>query len=201
MAVITKISPQKNGKRVNIYLDNKFSFGIDLENLVKLGLALDQELSEEKVIDIVKKADFQKTYDKILNFAVRRPRSKKEFDMWLKKYKVAQSLYAKLFANLKKLALLDDKKFAVWWVTQRVQFKNKSKRALKMELRQKGISDTTIEEVLQEENIDEKKMAEKLLAKKSRLWVGLDEFSARRKKSAYLLRNGFSWDVIKVVLE
>ena len=32
MPRISAISPQKNGKRVNIYLDGKFGFGIDLEN-------------------------------------------------------------------------------------------------------------------------------------------------------------------------
>jgi len=38
MPVITSIKAQKNQKRVNIYLDGKFSFGLDLENFMKLQL-------------------------------------------------------------------------------------------------------------------------------------------------------------------
>jgi len=58
---ITAISPQKNGKRVNIYLDGKFGFGIDLENYVTLGLKVESDLTVEKVNEIIKKAEFQKT--------------------------------------------------------------------------------------------------------------------------------------------
>lgn len=210
MPIITKIVPQKNGKRVNIYLDDKFStkggpasgwgFGLDLENYVVLGLKVGQELTAEKVEEIVKKAEFQKTYDKILRFASMRPRSRKEFGVWLVKHKIPSSLNAGLFERLERLELIGDKKFASWWVTQRIRFKNKSKRALEMELRQKGVKKEVISEVLSEEQIDEKSMAKKLLKKKERLWSSLDEFTKRRKKSEYLLRNGFSWDSIRDLL-
>ena len=48
MPTITSIKPQRNQKRVNIYLDGKFGFGIDLENLVTLRLRVEQELTEEE---------------------------------------------------------------------------------------------------------------------------------------------------------
>jgi len=32
--IVTSIKSQKNGKRANVYLDGKFAFGIDLDNLV-----------------------------------------------------------------------------------------------------------------------------------------------------------------------
>jgi regulatory protein len=78
MPQVSDIKPQKNKKRVNIYLDGKFAFGIDLDNLVKLDLKVEQELSDEEVADIIKKAEFQKTLDKLLRFATLRPRSEKE---------------------------------------------------------------------------------------------------------------------------
>jgi len=69
MPTVTSIKPQRNGKRVNVYLDGKFGFGIDLENYVTLGLKVEQELSEAEVETIIKKAEFQKTLDKLLKFA------------------------------------------------------------------------------------------------------------------------------------
>jgi len=47
--VITVISLQKSKNRVNIYLDGKFGFGIDLDNFVKLNLKVEQDLSEEEI--------------------------------------------------------------------------------------------------------------------------------------------------------
>jgi len=61
MPVITQIKSQKNKKRVNVYLDGKYGFGIDLENFMKMGLKVEQELSEKEISEILKKAEFQKT--------------------------------------------------------------------------------------------------------------------------------------------
>ena len=139
MPTITSIKPQGNGKRVNIYLDNEFGFGLDLENYVKLGLKVREELTEEEVEKIRKEGEFQKTYDKILRFGALRPRSEKEYMDWLRKYKVPQSLHKELFNRLKRLDFLNDRKFATWWIEQRLNFRPKSKRVLIQELRIKGI--------------------------------------------------------------
>ena len=64
MPVITGIKQQKNKNRVNVYLDDEFGFGIDLDNFVLLHLKVDQELTDAEVEEIVKKAEFQKTWDK-----------------------------------------------------------------------------------------------------------------------------------------
>ena len=58
-------------------MDDKFGFGIDLDNFVLLHLKVDQELTDEEVAGIVKKAEFQKTLDKLLRFAMVRPRKRK----------------------------------------------------------------------------------------------------------------------------
>ena len=201
MPIVTAIKPQRNKKRVNIHLDGKFGFGLDLENYLKLGLKVEQELTEKEVEEIVKKAEFQKVYDKILRFASLRPRSKNEFEGWLQRKKVHKSLHKELFARLKRLELLDDEKFARWWVEQRQSFRPKSVRVLKLELRQKGIDKDIIENVLSETEIDEEKIARKLYEKSKYKWEKLPSFEARRKASAYLGRKGFGWDVIKRVVK
>lgn len=197
MSVITSIKPQKNKKRVNIYLDDKFAFGLDLENYMKLGLKVNQELTEKEVEEIVKKGEFQKVYDKILRFATLRPRSEREYKNWLRKHKVHESLHKKLFEKLIHLDFLDDEKFATWWVDQRNNFRPKSKRILNQELRIKGIDKEVIENVLSETKIDEEKIAKEMLEKKIYRWKNLNDFEARKKMSAFLARRGFGWDIIK----
>lgn len=199
MPIITSIKQQKNKDRVNVYLDDKFGFGIDLDNFVLLHLKVDQELTEEEIAEVVKKAEFQKTWDKLLRFAMVRPRSEKEVMDYFRHKKIYESMHEKLLEKLKHFELIDDAKFAKWWVEQRQAFKPKPKRILIQELRIKGIDKGIIDEVLGEEAVDEEKMAKDLLEKKAYKWKGLEPRLARQKMSQYLAGKGFSWDVIEKV--
>ncbi len=208
MPVITSIKQQKNkrslagyaGKnRVNVYLDDKFGFGIDLENFVILGLKVNQELSEKEVEDIVRKAEFQKTLDKLLRFATFRPRSEKEVNDYFRRKKVHDSLYPDLLKKLKHFNLINDEEFAKWWVKQRL-LKKKSLRSMIYELRFKGVKKEIIDQVLGEEKVDEEKMARDLLEKKSYKWKNLPPREAKLKMSQYLAGKGFGWEVIEKIV-
>jgi len=201
VSTITRIKPQKNNKRVNVYLDDKFAFGLDLENYMKLGLKVGQEVAESEIEKIVNKAEFQKTLDKLLRFTTLRPRSEKEISDRLKKYKVHESLHKKLFNKLKRLDLIDDKKFAKWWIEQRLQFRFKSRRELEYELRMKGIDREIISQLLNELISQEKEieMAKKLIEKKKYRWGKLPAMEKKRKISEFLGRKGFGRDVVRKV--
>lgn len=200
MPVITSIKQQKAKNRVNVYLDDKFGFGIDLDNFVLLRLKVNQELTDREVVDIVKKAEFQKTLDKLLRFATLRPRSEKEIRDYFKRKKYHISIYDSLLEKLKHFELLDDLKFAQWWVEQRQNFRPKPKRIMNQELRIKGIKSEVIEQVLSETKIDEEKIARELLEKKKYKWDKLDKSVKKQKMSQYLAGKGFSWDIIKNVV-
>ena len=201
MPTISAIKPQRNKKRVNIYLDNKFGFGLDLENFIKLNLKVEQELSEEEIEKIVKKGEFQKTLEKLYKFATLRPRSEKEITDWYKRKKVHESIHKELFNRLKRLELVDDAKFAIWWVGQRSQFKPRGKRALQAELRMKGIKKDVIEKAISDIKIDEGKIAKELLAKRAYKWQNLPQREAKQKKAQFLARKGFNWEIIEKVLK
>lgn len=200
MSVITKIKPQKDKKRVNIYLDDKFGFGLDLENLVKLNLKVDQELSEGEVVQIVKKAEFSKVSERLLNYASLRPRSEKEITDWLKRKKVNENLHKDLFDKLKHFKLLNDYNFAKWWVEQRLNFKKKSKKEIVYELISKGVKKEIIDEVLAGFDIDEEKIAKGLIEKKKYKWERYGREIREQKMKEFLLRKGFSWNIVSKVV-
>lgn len=199
MSIITSIKQQKDKNRVNIYLDGKFAFGLDLENFVKLNLRVEQELTGEQIDLIKNKAEFQKTLGKLLNFATRRPRSEKEIREWFYRKKTPEKFHKKLFTKLKYFDFIGDEKFAKWWVDQRISFRPKSKRVLVQELKIKGISSDVINAIFEETQIDEAKIAKELLGKKAYRWEKLEPKLQKQKATEYLSRNGFSWDVIKKV--
>lgn len=200
MPIITALKPQKNKKRVNVYLDGKFSFGIDLDNLVKFRLKVEKQISENKVNEIVKEAELQKVFGKLIRFATLRPRSKREITTWFKKHKIYKGIQDVLINKLKRLKLIDDQKFAQWWVEQRMSFRPKSLRVLKLELREKGIDRSAIEDALSEVNIDEDKIAKELLEKKKYRWEKLPKLERKKKMSEFLARRGFGWSVIKEIV-
>lgn len=199
MPTVTSIKQQKNKNRVNVYLDDKFAFGIDLDNFVLLHLKVNQELTDEEVEKIVKKAEFQKTLDKLLRFAMIRPRSEKEITDYFRRKKVHESMHGELLVKLKHFELLDDLKFAKWWVEQRGNFKPKPKRILKIELTQKGIVKEIIENVMEETEVNEEKMARELIKRKEYKWRGLESREAKQKMSQYLVGKGFTWETIEKI--
>ncbi len=201
MPIITSIKAQKNQKRVNINLDGSFGFGLDLENFMKLQLKVNQELTQEEINEIIKKGELQKSFDKTLAFAMTRPRSLKEVKDYFRRKEIDSSLHENILNRLIRLELLDDQKFAEWWVRQRLEFKHKSKKDITFELRQKGINGQTIKNVLDDSEIDEVKIAKELISKKIYKWQKYEDKVRRQKISQYLARKGFNWDVINSVVD
>lgn len=203
MPRVTKISPQKRKKRVNIFIDEKFAFGIDLEILAKYDLRVDQELSHQEIEKIIKEGEFIKIYDKVLRFLSFRPRSAKEIKDYLYKKGVGLETQKMVIKKLKEKKLLDDWQFALWWLEQRTTFKFSGRRLLVAELIKKGVRREIIDQVLVKKitNSLERKLAIKAAQKKLPSYQKLSPLEFRQKMSAFLLRRGFSWEVTKEVID
>lgn len=200
MGVVTSIELQKSKKRVNIYIDGKFEFGLDLENLIKFNLKVNQELTDGQINIIKDKSERTKAFNKVLNYATIRPRSEKEIKDYLKRKKIDDLIHLYIIKKLTKLKLLDDLEFAKWWIEQRQSFSPKSKRVLTNELRIKGIESGIIIDVLADTEIDEVKIARDLIESKSYKWERYEENERKQKITQYLVGKGFSWEVIKSVM-
>lgn len=201
MPVVTQVVAQKSKKRVNIFIDDEFSFGLDLENLLKFGIRKGKILEEKDIKKIIKEAEFAKVYQKIVRFGVVRPRSEWEFRNWIKKYSVDSRIHEDLLAKLTDMGLLDDLAFAKWWVTQRTNFKPKAKRVLEMELKQKGLSDSPIKSALREIQVDEVSLGVDILQKKARQIDRMPADKKRQKMVQILRLRGFDMDVIRKVMK
>jgi len=127
----------------------------------------------------------------------RRPQSEKELRTKLQQYGYKKKIEDLLdninyvVEQLKKEEYIDDKKFADWYVSQRQDFRPRSKRRLTVELTQKGISDEIIEIAL--EGYNEELVLKKLIEKKK-------EGYSTEELINYLLGQGFPYDLIKTVL-
>jgi regulatory protein len=170
----------------------------------------------------------EKLYNLALKFLSYRPRSEKEvYDylirksskqrhsgeprsagrlqnrFWSSQNDDIKSTIEKVVSKLKKYKFIDDEKFARMFVEDRLKFKPRSTRLIKLELKQKGIYQETIDNL--QLTIDEVDLAKKLIEKKirSRNKFGMtnDEVGMTNEKlGRYLLSKGFSWDVIRKVI-
>lgn len=149
----------------------------------------------------------EKIYNKVLRFATLRPRSEKEIKFWFKRKRVYFSqnklVYPEVaegvFNRLKSLGLVDDAAFAKWWVDQRLTFRPKSQRVLSMELSQKGVNREIIDQAL--EVVDDKSVASNLARGRLTKLMHLPPEVRQKKLSDFLARRGFSWEVIKKVVD
>jgi regulatory protein len=200
MPRVTRLKTQKSQKRVNVYLDGNFAFGLNVDSVVKFGLKVGQVLTEKQVKKLKNQNDEEKVFQKALKFFSYRPRSEKELIDYLKKKRTSSGLIDKTIQKLKKLKLINDQEFAVWWLEQRSTFRPRGKRALRAELFKKGIDREIIETVL-EKTVDELKLAQKAAGKKLKTLSKLPPDQFQEKMTGFLARNGFSWETIKATLD
>lgn len=198
MPKITKIEEQKKrSDRVSIFIDEKFAFGVSSNALVDFDLYKGKELSERDIHKIKEGDSVSKCLDKAYRFLSYRARSEKEMqDKLLEKFETETVQEA--IKRLKKYNLINDKDFATAWIRSRLC--GRSKRALEFELKNKGVAKNIIDEALGAVSIDDEyNAAIELVAKKPK-YRNLDRNEAYKKIGGYLSRRGYSYDIIKRVI-
>ena len=195
---ITALEPQqKNPQRVNVHLDGEFAFG--LAAIVAAWLKVGQELDDEKIARLQAEDAREVAYQKALHFLSYRVRSSAEVRQNLTRRGMAEELVEATVARLQGNGLLDDTQFARQWVDNRNEFRPRSRAALKLELRRKGLDDEVIQSTL-ETGVDEEALARQAARKQARRYAGLEWQAFRQKLGGFLARRGFSYDIIAPVL-
>ncbi len=194
MGRITAIEPQaRHANRFNLYLDDQFALG--LSALVAAPLRVGQTLSDAELTALEREEAYETAHEQALRFLEPRPRSSSELKQQLRKKKVVAAVIDQVIARLTEAGLLDDAAFAKYWVENRETFRPRAGRALRFELKRKGLSDTAIKEAVG--TIDESESAYRAGAARAQRWSGLERREFMEKLGAFLVRRGFSYSVAK----
>ncbi len=205
---ITALSAQlKNPDRINLFVDGQFRFGLDIRQVVELGIKVGLELDEARLNELELESQFGKLYVQALNYCLLRPHSVREVRdyLWKKSQPkllksgrktagLPASLTPRVLERLIAKQHLDDYQFAKWWLANRRLKQGISTRRLRQELAQKGISQDVIEQLLAESTRDDVAELQKIIAKKAR------RYPDRDKMMRYLISQGFNYDDIKQAL-
>ena len=197
MKKITAITVQKkNPDRVNIYLDGEFAFGV--ARITAAWLKNGDLLSEEKIARLLAEDEREWAYQQSLLYLSYRARSEKEIRQNLRKHEVSVDVIEETLERLRKAGLANDNELAQTWVENRSTFRPRSKRALSIELRQKGLDNETIQASLS--NVDEEALAYQAGSKRAPRFKDLEWSEFRKKLSEFLARRGFSYSVTSPVV-
>jgi regulatory protein len=183
---------EKNKERVSVYLDGEYAFGLAMIEALKLRKG--QQLSEEDIARLRALDEIEVAHEAALNFLSYRPRSIHEVCQRLEEHKLSKQSIDTAVGRLQQAGLLDDDLFARYWVENRGQFGPRSAKALRQELRQKGVPDSSIDLAL--EGLDEEEAAYRAASQHAKRYRHLDRPAFRKKVGDFLLRRGFGYGVI-----
>ncbi len=187
------------GKRVNMFLDGKFAFSLEAEVVAKEGLQVEQVLSAKQIETLGRSDNFQRCLNAAVQYLSYRPRSESELRERLRQRGSDDDSVEAVITKLKGQGLVDDMTFAQFWKDNRESFSPRSRWLTKLELRQKGVANDIIDQVVDAIN-DEDSAYRAALSKVCNL-PRSDYQSFRHRVGEYLKRRGFSYGVISHTVE
>lgn len=197
MNTITKIEVQKNNKnRVNIYVNEEFFTGLDIELFYNLNLKKGSTINEDELKELILKDNISKAKNKALRILNKAEQSEKTLRDKLADYD--EDIIDEVIEYLKNSKYLDDKGFA-----ERIAYSNSNvsrfgKNKIKQNLYKKGIDKNDIECALSTINDDtELENALYLAKKRYKIIKNEDKRKVYQKLMQHLTYKGFSYDITK----
>src|ERR1700693_6004632 len=139
MMRITAIKQQvKNPQRVSVFVDEKYSFSLSLDELLREKIKKDDELDKAAEKRFKKISIDGKLRARALEWLLNRPHSIREFKDYLYRKEAEPDQTDSFVEEFITKGYLDNSKFAVWFTELQAR-KGKSDRAIRAELFKKGI--------------------------------------------------------------
>ena len=197
MPKITDMQIQKNNKtRANVYIDGEFSMALEMLTVMKLGLKIGQDVSQEKLAEAVFDSEKSVAFENAMGYLGRGMKTVKQMRDYLEKKAYAPEVVDYVIARLKEYHYIDDEAYAKLYVEHNVA--TKGERRLKQELVQKGISVSLAEEYSAVDGelslANAERLAEKYMKTKPK------DVKTLQKLQRYLISRGYTFDTVNTVV-
>jgi regulatory protein len=179
---------------VNVFLDGRFAFSLEAEVAVSDDLRVGRDLSDGDIEALARSDGFHRCLNAAARYLSYRPRSEAELRERLCRRGFAPDSVEAVLKRLKEQGLVDDVAFAQFWRGNRESFSPRSRWLTRLEMRQKGVAEDIIAQVV--ESVDDDDSAYRAAMAKLHSLPRADYQSFRRRLGEYLKRRGFSYEVI-----
>lgn len=203
--LITAVEPQAKtrrrlGQRVNVFINERFSFALDATLAAQRDVRPGRIINAGTLSNLLREDGDARAYARALHFIGYRSRSSKEIRDRLKHDEWPDEVIERTVERLGHEGLLNDAEFAAAWVNSRTLSRPRGQRALRHELRQKGVARETIEAALPD-NEQEIANAVQAAQSKRRRWENLEPRERRAKLIEFLQRHGFNYGTAKAAVK
>lgn len=196
---ITAITAQvKDKTRCSIYIDGRFCCGLTMETVVKNRLKVGKIVSEEELAAMQLESEKNTAFDKALTFLSATRKTEKEIRSHLSKKGYLPAVIDYAVEKLREYGFINDEEYAEAYTESAA--KKKGGRLIRMELKNKGLSEESIESALSGlDEGQELKTAKGILEKYMR---GKTADNATLQKAyRYLMSKGFDYDTAKAAID
>ena len=135
--------------------------------------------------------------ENMLNYLSRR-RSSQDLRRYLARLECPEEMIRELVEFSEEYHFSDDMEYARVFIRDSFHLRHRSRKRIRYDLLQKGISRDVIDLAMEEENPSDEEAAAELVRKKL---IGPSDPQQLRKCGAYLQGQGFSYDIIERVLK
>ncbi|AAK80365.1 regulatory protein [Clostridium acetobutylicum] len=202
---ITKIEAQKKKKdRVNVYIDNEYSFSCNTELIYIHGLKKGKVVDLDYLQDIIEEDNYLYAKSRALSFIEKTFKTEKEIRVKLREKEFNEKIIERVIEFLRKYDFVDDSRYAELYIKERINKQGKVK--IKYGLIKKGINDSIIDEKLSKYSANNENYIEAMREVALKKFNNIakretDKLKIKRKLSSYLLGRGYSWSEIGEVLK
>jgi len=113
-------------RRILVYLDGRYAFGLEAEVAAQQGLRVGEELDSDRLADLTRADAFQRCLNAAHGYLSYRPRSEFELRERLSRRGFDDGSVEAVLVRLKEAALVDDAEFARFWQDNRQAFSPRS---------------------------------------------------------------------------
>ena len=193
MAKITTLKIQSRDKeRCNLYLDGEFAFGISVESVYKYGLKVGQDLTKDKIDELLVEDELKIAYNKALNYATKGLKTYSQVKTNLEKKEYSIKTINTVLEKLKSIGVIDDVEYAKRYIES--VCKTQGKKLIEYKLRQKGVKKSDIDYAFSCLELDLKESAYSVLNKRMKTKQKTKEELSKAYK--YLVGRGFSYEEV-----
>ena len=198
---ITALQPQvRNKRRVSVFLDGNFLFGLSAETVGALGLHVGREVDRADLDRIALEEQLHEARQYAFLLLSYKARTTSELRQRLARKGFAPDIVSSTLQRLAELKMVDDAGFARRFAEDRITIGHKGKWRVRGELLKRGIDRKQIDAAIAEapdEIAAAKEVAGKYLSRNRRLEPDV----LKRRLYALLARRGFSPDTIRQVTD
>lgn len=196
---VTDIQAQKKREGYySVFLDEKYTFSLSELDLSTSGLKVGQILSQARLEELQKLSELSKIYSRAIYYLRYGPRTVRQMQQYLvRKVGFDEEDVLPVLQKLQDENYLGDAAYAQSYIYARQIGRPRSKRQLSGELRQKGVPSDIIDECLSSIDADDQKLAVNVILRKK---IALSKFKDQQKLIEYMLRQGFTYSLVKEVL-